>query len=123
MKHPLQDNEVQRLHDQFRLRIDTAVKAVAEALQVAADLFLAVACQNLDKSRDKSNDPHVSEMMTSNQAADYLGVKTQTLDVWRCTKRYPLPFVKVGRKVRYRRGDLDKFLQRRTENRGHEDES
>jgi len=48
------------------------------------------------------------------QAASYLGVKSQTLSVWACTGRYSLPFIKVGRKVFYRIEDLDNFLVTRT---------
>ena len=48
-------------------------------------------------------------------AAKHLGVKPTTLQVWRCTKRYPLQFVKVGRLVRYRQSDLDAFLNARTQ--------
>lgn len=35
--------------------------------------------------------------------AEALGVSTQTLANWRCTRRNPLPYVKIGRMVRYRR--------------------
>ncbi|MCF7982418.1 MAG: helix-turn-helix domain-containing protein [Pseudomonadales bacterium] len=48
------------------------------------------------------------------EASDYIGVKSQTLAVWASTGRYSLPFVKVGRKVLYRKEDLDQFLTRRT---------
>ncbi|WP_349573294.1 helix-turn-helix domain-containing protein [Azotobacter salinestris] len=48
------------------------------------------------------------------QAAAVLGVKPSTLAVWRSTGRYPLPFVKVGRMVRYRVSDLAEFMARRT---------
>ena len=41
-----------------------------------------------------------------------LGVTPRTLEVWRCTKRQPLPYVKVGRLVKYRRSDLDAFIAR-----------
>lgn len=51
-------------------------------------------------------------------AAKHLGVKPTTLQVWRCTKRYPLQFVKVGRLVRYRQSDLDAFLVARTHTGG-----
>jgi excisionase family DNA binding protein len=47
-------------------------------------------------------------------AAEYLGLQEQTLNVWRCTQRYPLPFIRVGRKIRYRIADLDRFLESRT---------
>lgn len=53
-------------------------------------------------------------LLTRNQAAEYLGVKPQTLALWASTKRYKLPYVKVGRSVRYRRSDLEAFLNSRT---------
>ena len=43
-------------------------------------------------------------------AAKYLRVSPSTLAVWDCTKRYDLKPIKVGRAVRYRRADLDAFL-------------
>jgi len=48
------------------------------------------------------------------QAAQAVGVKVNTLAVWRSTGRYDLPFLKVGRLVRYRVSDLAEFLARRT---------
>ena len=48
------------------------------------------------------------------ETAQVLGVKTSTLAVWRSTGRYHLPFLKVGRLVRYRISDLADFLARRT---------
>ena len=52
--------------------------------------------------------------ISDKQAAEILGAKTTTLAVWRSTGRYNLPFVKVGRLVRYRVSDLAAFLARRT---------
>ncbi|WP_409302880.1 helix-turn-helix domain-containing protein [Pseudomonas sp. KCJK8993] len=48
------------------------------------------------------------------QAADVLGVRPNTLAVWRSTGRYNLPFLKVGRLVKYRISDLAEFLASRT---------
>ena len=47
-------------------------------------------------------------------AAFVLDVAPKTLEIWRCTGRYGLRFVKVGRKVRYRMGDLRAFIDRRS---------
>jgi len=47
-------------------------------------------------------------------AAKYLGIEPGTLNVWRSTGRYGLPFIKVGRLVKYRQSILDAFLQDRT---------
>lgn len=57
---------------------------------------------------------HGPELLTRAQAAEYLGVRPQTLAVWAMTQRYGLPMIKVGRLTRYRRSDLDAFLTRRT---------
>ena len=54
-----------------------------------------------------------SEMLTEGQTAAILGLHPQTLAVWRCTKRYALPYVKVGHLVRYLREDLESWLRSR----------
>lgn len=56
------------------------------------------------------------ELLANDHAAEYLGVKPHTLEIWRASGRYRIPFVKVGRLVKYRRADLDAWLQSRTIN-------
>jgi len=36
-----------------------------------------------------------------------------TLAVWRCTKRYDLPYIKVGHTIKYDMDDLIAFLESR----------
>ena len=55
------------------------------------------------------------DLVDSNEAARVLDVTPGTLSVWRATRRYALRYVKVGRKVRYRRQDLLNFLESRTQ--------
>ena len=55
-----------------------------------------------------------SNLLTNEEAAEYLGVASNSLAVWRTTKRYAIPYVKVGRLVKYRIADLDAFLASRT---------
>lgn len=57
---------------------------------------------------EKPNEP----LLDRKTAAKYLNVSPGTLAVWDCTKRYDLKPLKVGRAVRYRRADLDRFLER-----------
>ena len=57
------------------------------------------------------------ELLNRKEAAEYLTCKPQTLAVWASTHRYHLPFVRVGRLVRYRRTDLDRFLESRVVDR------
>ncbi len=59
---------------------------------------------------NQSTDP----LLTPSEAAAYIGVTENTLSVWRCVGRYNIPFVKVGRLVKYRKSALDAFLDRRT---------
>ena len=56
--------------------------------------------------RDLTTEP----LLDRKTAAKYLSVSPGTLAVWDCTKRYDLKPIKVGRAVRYRRADLDAFL-------------
>jgi hypothetical protein len=53
-------------------------------------------------------------LLDDKQAAEILGVSPGTLSVWRCVRRYPLPFVKIGKAVRYRLCDLERFIEERT---------
>lgn len=55
-----------------------------------------------------------SPTITPEEAATFLGISTHTLAVWRSTGRYDLPFVKVGRRVRYRLTDLEAWQTSRS---------
>jgi excisionase family DNA binding protein len=57
--------------------------------------------------------PPLKALLTTEEAAEYLDITPNTLAIWRCTKRYEIPHIKVGRKVRYRKADLDAWLQTR----------
>lgn len=59
--------------------------------------------------------PHENDpLLTTEQAAALLGVAPNTLEIWRCTKRYPLPYAKIGRAVRYRKSGILGFIASRT---------
>ena len=49
-------------------------------------------------------------LLTPGQVASFLGIAPETLNVWRCTQRYHLPYIKVGRLVRYRKTDVEHFI-------------
>jgi len=55
----------------------------------------------------------LTKLLTPEQTAERLGILAKTLDVWRCTQRYNLPYVKVGRLVRYRESDIEAFIESR----------
>lgn len=56
----------------------------------------------------------LNKLLTPKEAAEILGVSTGTLDVWRCTGRYNLRYVRVGKLIRYNLSDLQEFISSRT---------
>jgi excisionase family DNA binding protein len=52
-------------------------------------------------------------LLSPKEVADYLRVTVGTLSVWRSTKRYPLPFIKVGSKIFYRTSAVEAFVASR----------
>ena len=55
----------------------------------------------------------LDRLLTPPEVSEILGVNVETLNIWRATKRYPLPFVKAGRLVRYRQQDVAAFIESR----------
>ena len=53
------------------------------------------------------------ELLTTREVAKLLKIAYSTLLTWRCTKRYPLKYIKVGRRVLYRYSDVIAFLESR----------
>lgn len=60
----------------------------------------------------------LARLLTPQEASTILAIEPATLEVWRCTRRVVLPYVKVGRSVRYRASDLAAFIESRTVNQG-----
>mgnify|MGYP006276325739 CR=1 len=53
-------------------------------------------------------------LVTTEEAAAMLGTEASTLVTWRCTKAVKVPYVKIGRSVRYRMHDLGEFIEQNT---------
>lgn len=53
-------------------------------------------------------------LLTTTEAAALLGVRPTTLEAWRFHRRYSLPYVKVGRVVRYQKSVVMRFMAERT---------
>lgn len=62
--------------------------------------------------------PKNTDLVDETEAAEILDVVPGTLQVWRSTGRYGIPFIKVGRKVRYSRTALNAWLESRTRTTG-----
>jgi len=54
------------------------------------------------------------QLLTPEETANYLGVKVQTLAAWRTSKKYNLPYVKIGKIIRYQQYLVNKWLAENT---------
>ena len=54
------------------------------------------------------------ELLSPTEVAAMLRVSLSALATWRSTRRYNLVFIRVGRRIRYRRQDVLRFLEART---------
>ncbi|SEI03638.1 helix-turn-helix domain-containing protein [Pseudomonas asplenii] len=52
-----------------------------------------------------------TDLLTPEQVADVLGLSPRTLAAWRSSRRNDLPWIKVGARIRYRRGDVISWLE------------
>lgn len=110
-------------------------RRLRDALILAArkiDAVLPVACEELPRQRKqnkmatidqclaKKRTPRapISDLVDESAAAAIIDVAPGTLSVWRSTGRYGIPFVKIGRKVRYSRAALAAWLESRTRSDG-----
>ena len=51
-------------------------------------------------------------ILTTKEAAEFLGLKEKTLRLWRAENKGP-SYIKINRTIRYRRDDLDEFVAKR----------
>ena len=65
----------------------------------------------LDQSRLAALGLAPDELMTPEQVAAALLLSIRTLAAWRSSGRNPLAWIKVGGRVRYRRSDVDAWLE------------
>ena len=59
-----------------------------------------------------------SVLMTVNEAATYLRLAPWTLRHWVCQKK--IPYVRLGRSVRFRRKDMERFMTQNLHAKGDE---
>jgi predicted site-specific integrase-resolvase len=62
-----------------------------------------------ETGQNMSNSLSKTILLKPQDVATRLGVSIATLATWRCTKRYALTYMKIGRLVRYRLADVEAF--------------
>lgn len=50
------------------------------------------------------------QLLSRREAAKFLGVKENTLAIWKLTNRQVIPTYKVGKFIKYKASDLQKFI-------------
>lgn len=50
--------------------------------------------------------------MSRKEAAEYLGTTWKTLAWWKSVGTVKIPYVKIGNRIKYRKADLDKFIEK-----------
>jgi hypothetical protein len=55
------------------------------------------------------------QLVDDKTAGEFLSVKISTLSVWRTRRNVGLPYVKLGKNVRYRVGDLIDYIAAQTQ--------
>src|SRR5689334_20332373 len=78
---------------------------VVEDIKASTEIFLSSSKDDLHRKAGDSRE-WVSRLLTPKETARLLGVSVATLAVWRCTKRYQLSHVNIGRLIRYRVEDV-----------------
>lgn len=53
-------------------------------------------------------------LMTQQEAAEYLHTTVGTLNTWRHYGKDKIPFVRWGNRIRYRKSDIDKWIEDNT---------
>lgn len=56
----------------------------------------------------------MSDLLSTAEAAKRLGIAEQTLRKWRSKGSPSIPYVKLGSLVKYRREDIDEFIESST---------
>lgn len=60
---------------------------------------------------DSDARPKRERLLTEDEVAEWLGISPLTLRKWRCLRTHELPFVKIGKTIRYRESDVLRFLE------------
>ena len=58
-----------------------------------------------------------NRLMDQKTAAAYLGTTVGSLNVWRATGKHKIPYVRLGSCIRYKKEDLDAWIDAHTLNK------
>ncbi len=50
-------------------------------------------------------------LMSQQEVAEYLGTTVGTLNTWRYMGKNPIPFLRFGNRIKYRKSDIDAWIE------------
>lgn len=53
----------------------------------------------------------MEQLLTGKEVSELIKVSVETLNKWRSDKSVPLPYIKIGRLVRYRLADIEAYVE------------
>lgn len=72
-----------------------------------------VKARSIFRKRNRVQEPEEMRLLTRDEAATILGLRPHTLTIWKCRGHNDLPWVKVGRRVMYKKSDVDAYIEKR----------
>ena len=95
--------------EQFGYKARDYTKRLANARKIYSDEFY---------NRDSTRESRIEKLISAGETASILGLKESTLAQfrWRGDKR--LPWVKLGKSIRYKLSDIEAFIERSTIGKG-----
>lgn len=87
--------------------------AIAEAVKELLPKIMGEVLNEV-KQKQKKVEKFDERLLNEKEAAEMLGVSTKLLQAWRY-RREGVPFVKVGRRVKYRLRDIQDYIERNKE--------
>lgn len=60
------------------------------------------------------------KLLSQSEIANYLGTTVPTLNTWRATRKYDIPYIKFGNNIKYRLSDVNSWLDKQTCNKKKE---
>lgn len=102
---------------QARPALDAREESATGLAEQARSAVLSTRVGGVDLSAARSSDGRVYDpLLTVDQVSDWLGVPKGTLYQWRSRSRGPRA-IKVGNGIRYRRSEIENYLDLHTEAR------
>ncbi len=64
-----------------------------------------------EKAFERGVNIEENQLLTSSQVSKMLNVHMETLRIWRLIQKDKLPYIRIGRLIRYKKSDVEALIQ------------